>query len=284
MRSIKVWKWVLTGAFFGTFVFHPLVMIIGHLMEEPPWANGHSVLYIILHETSLAFSPEMMPWTLSFAILGALIGLFYGRARHANNALEETEMRFRSVAESAVDGITSINTVGEIISWNRVAQDIFGYTDDEIIGQSLTVLMPERYREAHRKGIERHRSTGESRVLGKTVELYGITKGGMEFPLELSLATWKMGEEAFYTGIIRDISVRKGLAREREDLILELKAALDNVKTLSGMLPICANCKKVRDDKGYWNQIEAYISDRSEAKFSHGICPECAKKLYPDFV
>ncbi|MEN8143230.1 MAG: response regulator, partial [Thermodesulfobacteriota bacterium] len=54
------------------------------------------------------------------------------------------------------------------------------------------------------------------------------------------------------------------------------------VKTLSGMLPICASCKKVRDDKGYWNQIESYITNHSEAEFSHGICPDCVKEIYPD--
>ncbi len=63
----------------------------------------------------------------------------------------------------------------------------------------------------------------------------------------------------------------------------ELQGALDEVKTLRGILPICANCKKIRDDKGYWNQIEAYISDHSEAEFSHGICPECERALYPEF-
>jgi len=63
----------------------------------------------------------------------------------------------------------------------------------------------------------------------------------------------------------------------------ELKEAMAKVKTLSGMLPICANCKKIRDDKGYWNQIESYIAKHSEVDFSHSICPECAKKLYPDF-
>jgi hypothetical protein len=72
--------------------------------------------------------------------------------------------------------------------------------------------------------------------------------------------------------------------QEREKLILELKDALATVKTLGGLLPICANCKKIRDDKGYWNQIEAYISDHSDAEFSHGICPECAKKLYPGYI
>jgi hypothetical protein len=70
--------------------------------------------------------------------------------------------------------------------------------------------------------------------------------------------------------------------REREQIIIELKDALAEVTTLRGIIPICASCKKVRDDKGYWNQIESYIRDRSEADFSHGMCPECAKKLYPD--
>ena len=70
--------------------------------------------------------------------------------------------------------------------------------------------------------------------------------------------------------------------KEKSAAIIELHKALDEVKTLSGFLPICASCKKIRDDKGYWNQIEAYISEHSEAEFSHGICPECAKNLYPD--
>jgi hypothetical protein len=71
--------------------------------------------------------------------------------------------------------------------------------------------------------------------------------------------------------------------QEKSEIIAQLHKALEEVKTLSGFLPICASCKKIRDDKGYWNQIEAYISEHSEAEFSHGICPECIKKLYPDF-
>jgi hypothetical protein len=71
--------------------------------------------------------------------------------------------------------------------------------------------------------------------------------------------------------------------QERDKLIRGLKEALDRVQTLSGLLPICANCKKIRDDTGYWNQIEAYISEHSGAEFSHSICPECANKLYPGY-
>ena len=73
-------------------------------------------------------------------------------------------------------------------------------------------------------------------------------------------------------------------ALELEKANQELQALLDNVKTLRGLLPICASCKKIRDDKGYWNQIESYIRDHSEVDFSHGICPDCAKKLYPDIA
>jgi len=80
-----------------------------------------------------------------------------------------------------------------------------------------------------------------------------------------------------------EIHEREKLQAEREKIIEDLQNALNEIKQLSGMLPICANCKKIRDDKGYWNQLEAYISKHSEAVFSHGICPECAEKLYPEF-
>ena len=77
---------------------------------------------------------------------------------------------------------------------------------------------------------------------------------------------------------------RRRAEKEKERLIRDLREALAQVKTLSGFLPICASCKRIRDDTGYWNQIEAYIRDRSDAEFSHGICPDCAKKLYADYL
>ncbi len=80
------------------------------------------------------------------------------------------------------------------------------------------------------------------------------------------------------------IEEREKAEKEKGLLITQLQQALSKVKLLSGFLPICASCKKIRDDKGYWNQIEAYIRDHSEAEFSHAICPECMKKLYPDLV
>jgi hypothetical protein len=82
--------------------------------------------------------------------------------------------------------------------------------------------------------------------------------------------------------LVQEITSRRRAEKERERLIEELQVALANVRTLSGFLPICASCKKIRDDQGYWNQLEAYISSHSDALFSHGICPDCIKKLYPD--
>lgn len=79
-----------------------------------------------------------------------------------------------------------------------------------------------------------------------------------------------------------EIGEKEKLQSEREKIIADLQNALEEIKKLSGMLPICASCKKIRDDKGYWNRLESYISKHSEAVFSHSICPECAKKLYPD--
>jgi PAS domain S-box-containing protein len=85
-------------------------------------------------------------------------------------------------------------------------------------------------------------------------------------------------------GIGRDITERKHADEERERLITELQNAVADIKVLSGLVPICANCKKIRDDKGYWTQLEAYIQAHSQARFSHGVCPDCMKKLYPDFI
>ena len=91
------------------------------------------------------------------------------------------------------------------------------------------------------------------------------------------------GKVSRLVGIFQDVTEIKESEKEREKLIDELQKALNEIKTLRGILPICSYCKKIRDDKGYWNQIEKYISDHSEAGFSHGICPECAKKMYPDY-
>ena len=119
------------------------------------------------------------------------------------------EMRFRAVAQSSNDAIIIGDQPGNILFWNKGAQTIFGYETDEVVGRPLTLLMPERYRPQHQEGMKRFSTTGETRILGKTVELHGLRKTGEEFPLELTLSAWKEGEQLFFSGIIRDITQRK---------------------------------------------------------------------------
>ena len=88
------------------------------------------------------------------------------------------------------------------------------------------------------------------------------------------------GEIISAVHITRDITQRRLIQNEREILVRELKNALARIKTLNGLIPICSTCKKIRDDKGYWNLIESYIESHSDAAFSHGICPECSDRLY----
>jgi hypothetical protein len=82
--------------------------------------------------------------------------------------------------------------------------------------------------------------------------------------------------------ICRDITERKRAQQEREKLIKELQEALKEIKTLRGILPLCSFCKKIRNDKGYWEQVDVYIHKHSQADISHGICPECMKEHYPE--
>lgn len=89
---------------------------------------------------------------------------------------------------------------------------------------------------------------------------------------------------AYVVAIFLIYRIYKNVARQKEILITELQDAMKNIRVLRGFLPICASCKKIRDDKGYWSQIESYISKHSEARFSHGVCPECTRKLYPDLA
>lgn len=139
----------------------------------------------------------------------------YSIERHRTlKALRESESKFRSVTQSAPEAIITSDSRGNIISWNRGAQTIFGYKEEEVLKKPITLLMPERYREAHQKGVDRMHQTGKTHMLGKTIELHGLRKNGNEFPLEFSLATWKIEGKTFFSGILRDITERK-LADEK---------------------------------------------------------------------
>lgn len=127
---------------------------------------------------------------------------------------------------------------------------------------------------------------GLSNIVGHYFKIFSfyliykaIIETGITKPFALTFRELAKSNES----LNREVQVRKQAEEELEKVIDKLRNALAEVKTLSGLLPICAGCKKIRDDQGYWNQIEIYIRERSEAEFSHGICPDCARELYPGF-
>lgn len=156
------------------------------------------------------------------ALLALAFAAVVSERKRAEEALKASEARFRSVTQSAIDAVVSADSTGKILTWNKGAQAIFGYAEEEVLGRPLAILMPERYREAHERGLERMRRTGEARVIGKTVELDGLRKDGSGFPVELSLSKWETNDGTFYGGIIRDITERKraenALARQAQEL------------------------------------------------------------------
>jgi PAS domain S-box-containing protein len=204
------------------------------------------------------------------------------RERRGRTRAEAMMVHLASVVESCDDGIFSQTLEGTVLSWNSGAEWIFGYTAEEMIGQSLNRLQPPD-RSAELEEISDKIKCGQ-RVL--RYETLRLRKDGKPIEVALTVSPVKDGAGRVIGAsvVARDISLRKEAERERSKLIEELTQALARVKTLGGLLPICASCKKIRNDNGYWEQVETYIKSRSNADFTHGICPDCMHHLYPNLI
>ena len=151
---------------------------------------------------------------------------------------------------------------GKILSWNRAAATVFGYSAEEALGQPLELIIPERFRDAHRRGIDRVSSGGPSRVIGSTVELAAVRKGGEEFPIELSLATWLLDEERYYTGIIRDISERKEAEQISGAFDFNFTRKASRVRLRLGL----ATTKRAVEDSGGTLSLESRLGQGTEVR------------------
>jgi PAS domain S-box-containing protein len=207
--------------------------------------------------------------------------------KQAELAFIATKLEIESIVKTVPDIIYRLDPQGRITFVSDSVKR-YGYQPDELIGTKVMKLV---YPEDKAKTIHRimERRTGARSTISFETRL--VTKNQTALPFEVfiisaqglySPANFGQGTFLGTQGIARDVTERKQAEEEREKLISKLQEAFDNIKTLKGLLPICANCKKIRDDKGYWNQIEAYIRDHSDAEFSHSICPDCAKILYPN--
>lgn len=197
------------------------------------------------------------------------------RVADLTGGLERAETFCRSFFENSHSIMLIIHPLnGNILDANARACDYYGYTKQELTHMKIMDLnmlseevVFEKMQEAQR-GQQKH-FTFRHRLASGEIKDVEVFSGPIS----------RDGKEVLYS-IIHDISERKNHEREREHLITNLKQALAEIKALRGILPICATCKKIRDDKGHWNQIEAYVRTHSEAEFTHGICPECEGESY----
>jgi two-component system sensor kinase FixL len=147
--------------------------------------------------------------------------------KQADEALRESEKRFRSIAETASDAIIIFDSHENIFFWNQAAKIIFGYSAGETRGRLLASIMPQRFSEVFRGEMDRMISARESGLIGRAVEMTGIRKNGSEFPLELTLATWRTKEEAFFTIIARDITERKRMQEALREYSEQLEGMVE---------------------------------------------------------
>jgi len=202
--------------------------------------------------------------------------------RKAEEALRQERDYAESLVETAQTIVLVLDTEGRIVRFNAYLEEITAYSLSEVRGADwFATFLPERDRIRTREVFTR--ALSDIRTRGNVNPI--VTKDGREREIEWYDKTLKTADGTV-VGLLcigQDMTERVQAEKERERLIAELRDALTNIKILRGLLPICSSCKKIRDDQGYWHQIEAYIYDHTEADFSHGICPECALKLYPDY-
>ena len=194
-----------------------------------------------------------------------------------NKELEVVTKQWFSTFDTIPDFISVLDKEMRFVRVNKSLADFLGKEPEDLLGQHCYEAIFSRDRPfpncPHLQAIAENRPV--------SVEIHESHLG---FPL-LATCTPFFHDDGTLLGSInvgRDISRQKKEEKEREKIIDRLQEALSKVKLLSGIIPICASCKKIRDDKGYWNQVESYIREHSNAEFSHGICPDCAHELYPE--
>jgi PAS domain S-box-containing protein len=156
---------------------------------------------------------------------------------------------------------------------------MFGYSADELNHLTVEDLLPESFASLHRAYRKRYMRDPGIRKMGSGLDLRGRKKDGVEFHVDVMLSPFQVGRDYLVVAVIRDDTVRHREKEALEDLLHSLQAERAKVQTLKSLLPICAWCKKIRDDSGYWTMLEEYFHEHADVDFTHGICPDCAKKI-----
>lgn len=197
------------------------------------------------------------------------------RRKQIESSLRLTQFCF----DSAPVGIYHLQSDGRILNVNTHAASMLGYTVEEMAGFYLWDIDPNAHPDTFDDGWQNFISAGVT-----FFEVTHIRKDGSRYTAEITSKLLEYNDQKIVICFGQDITDRKKVEAEKEQMLKELQIALENVKTLSGLLPICSSCKKIRNDKGYWERIEAYFHEHTDVQLSHGICPDCMKKLYPEYA
>jgi len=214
---------------------------------------------------------DVLLWTMVVASVSvAIIAVIVFWNRRLNNEISErkrieeklrlSESQYRALSDAAFEGI-AISREGILIQVNNAFARMIGTEKEALIGKKIIDLIPD---------VDKNKVSDKiSEGYDLPYETFCMRKEGSVFPVEVQAKLYSYKGEPVRVAAIRDLTQKKQSEAE--------------IKKLRGILPICSHCKKIRDDQGYWKQIEEYIRSHSEAEFSHGICEDCAKKFYPDF-
>jgi PAS domain S-box-containing protein len=210
--------------------------------------------------------------------------------REAETRLRESEDRFRTLLGNLDAGVVVHGPTGEIELANQAACTFLGLSEAELLGRRP---LPTEWRAVHEDFSPFPLDQQPAAVAARTGRAVRDVVIGVWRPQRedlvwlLANATPRLGDDGELRQVIvcfSDLTARRSAELERERLITDLQDALTRIKTLRGLLPICAGCKKIRDDHGYWKQLEVYLKAHTEAEFSHSLCPECAGRLYPEYL
>ena len=213
-----------------------------------------------------------------FILIAAVItALSIARAR-AEEALRESEESNSLLLQAAGDGIFGVNTTGHVTFVNPAALRMLGFAAEEMLGQNVHTLIHHSHKDGsnYPLGDCPMYASYTNATVNQMVDEILWRKNGSNFPVEYS--STPVTKDSKVSGaviIFKDITERKQVEEERERLIAEIEAALSQVRQLEGIIPICAYCKKIRDDQDIWHRVEKYITVHPGAQFSHGICPTC---------
>jgi len=273
------------GPWFWTFIFYSYCL--NALLTAVLIARFLTARSLYRQQLGLVLIAALIPWfanfvglvqlnplpaldltPIAFSLTGIIITLSLFRYRF----LDVAPIARDKLIENMKDGILVLDKQNRVVDVNPALITLFG-TAAPLIGEPMQELFP--HWSSLAKTFAGHESVEqEIQMAGTPSRFLHVRFIGLRD---------RAGSEQGSLLILQDVTARKALETEREELINTLQTALSQVKTLRGLLPICASCKKIRDDQGYWQDVTVYVRDHTEANFTHGMCPDCMKKYYPDY-